>query len=135
MLFHPGKKVIANLHVGWRGAHQKIIHQGVQLLQQEFGVQPQDLQAAVSPFIQSCCYEVGNEFYDYFEPHLLIKRKSKTYFDLQGCIREQLTESGVRNDRLEISTACSCCSPMELPSYRRNGTHNRLINMIEIRGD
>lgn len=135
MLFHPGKKLIANLHVGWRGAQQKMIHHGIHLMMQEWRVQPQDLLAAVSPFIQSCCYEVGNEFYDYFDHHLLIRRKDKIYFDLQSCIREQLIEAGIHNDRLEISTTCTCCSTLELPSYRRDKTHNRLINMIEIRGE
>jgi purine-nucleoside/S-methyl-5'-thioadenosine phosphorylase / adenosine deaminase len=135
MLFHPGKKVIANLHVGWRGAQQKIIQQGVHLLIQEWQVQPQELLAAVSPFIQSCCFEVGKEFYKYFEDYLLIERKEKNYFDFQKCIREQLIKAGIQKNLLEISPTCTRCSSLELPSHRRDKTQNRLINMIEITGD
>jgi hypothetical protein len=135
MLYHPTKKVIANLHVGWRGAQQKIIQQGIQLLLREWRAQPPDLLAAVSPFIQACCFEVGNEFHEYFEAQLLIKRKDKTYFDLQRCIREQLVRAGIPEEQMEISSICTRCSPLELPSFRRDKTQNRLINMIEIRGD
>ena len=135
MLYHPARKVIANLHVGWRGAQQRIIQQGIQLLMQEWRVQPPELLAAVSPFIQACCFEVGNEFHDYFEAQLLIKRNDKTYFDLQRCIREQLARAGIPEERMEISPICTCCSPLEFPSFRRDKTQNRLINLIEIRGD
>jgi hypothetical protein len=135
MLYHPAKKVIANLHVGWRGAQQKIIQQGIQLLMQEWRVQPSELLAAVSPFIQACCFEVGGEFHDYFEAQLLIKRKDKMYFDLQRCIREQLIRAGIQEERMEISPICTRCNPLELPSFRRDKTQNRLINMIEIKGD
>jgi YfiH family protein len=135
MIYHPEKKVIANLHVGWRGAQQKIIQQGINLLMKEWTIQPEELLAAVSPFIQSCCYEVGEEFYNYFDDNLLTRRKDKIFFDLKSCIYEQLLQGGIRMDRLEISTACTSCSSLMLPSYRRNKTDNRLINMIEIRGD
>jgi YfiH family protein len=135
MIYHPEKKVIANLHVGWRGVQQKIIQEGINILRKEWAIQPDELLTAVSPFIQSCCYEVGEEFYKYFSNNLLIRREDKIFFDLKSCIYEQLLESGILMNRLEISTVCTSCGSLMLPSYRRNKTHNRLINMIEIRGD
>lgn len=135
MCYHPGKKIVANLHVGWRGAYQHIIQQAIQILTKKWEISPTELLVAVSPFIQACCYEVGKEFFDYFPSRLLRQRDGKFYFDLQMSIREQLLAAGVPPDQQEISTVCTHCSPLQLPSYRRNKTQNRLINMVEIIGE
>ncbi len=135
MCYHPGKKIVANLHVGWRGAYQHIIPQAIHILSRKWEIHPAELLVAVSPFIQACCYEVGKEFFDYFPSRLIHQRDGKFYFDLQMCIREQLIEAAIPIDQLEISLICTHCSPLQLPSYRRNKTQNRLINMIEIIGE
>lgn len=135
MCYHPEKKIIANLHVGWRGAYQQIIQQTMQILSKKWNIHPAELLVAVSPFIQSCCYEVGKDFFNYFPSRLLSQRDGKLYFDLHRCIREQLGEAGIQPNQLEISTVCTYCSSLRLPSYRRNKTLNRLINMVELRGE
>ncbi len=67
--------------------------------------------------------------------NFLKKRDNKIYFDLHLCIREQLLASGILADHLEISSICTHCSSLQIPSYRRDKTQNRLINMIEIMGE
>jgi YfiH family protein len=54
-------------HAGWRGTVKRIVEKGVGEMHRCFGTQPRDLEAAIGPGIQSCCYEVGEEVRTKFE--------------------------------------------------------------------
>ncbi len=133
MVFVPPAELIMNLHVGWRGAFAGIVPQGIALISREYKVSPAKFLVAVSPFIRSCCYEVGSEFSTLFPPAFLNEREGKLFFDLERFIVEQLLQAGLREENLEISEHCTSCSSLILPSYRRDKTPNRLLNMIELK--
>lgn len=133
MMFDPVQKINANFHVGWRGAKQKIISQGLRMLVGENNCRPSDLIVAISPFIKSCCYEVGKEFKKIFSGEYLEEREGKLYFDLKSCILDELLLLNINHIRIEAKDRCTYCSDMQFPSYRRTGTKNRLLNMIKIK--
>jgi YfiH family protein len=54
-------------HAGWRGTSKRIVEKGVGEMFRHFGTRPRDLQAAIGPGIQGCCYEVGEEVRATFE--------------------------------------------------------------------
>lgn len=54
-------------HAGWRGTAKRIVEKGVGEMFQQFGSRPRDLQAAIGPGIQGCCFEVGEEVRTNFE--------------------------------------------------------------------
>jgi YfiH family protein len=134
MIYMPGIEMVANLHVGWRGAYQQIIGNGIGHLISEYSLLPGELRVAVSPCIHRCCYEVGDEFYRFFPEQFLHRKTGKIFFDLPGFIRQQLEKTGIPGDQLEFSEHCTVCSRLKLPSFRRDGTKNRLLNMIEKTG-
>lgn len=61
LLVDPRLRIIAAIHAGWRGTLARIAAKTVGRMQMEFGVDPEDLLAALGPGIHPCCYEVGPE--------------------------------------------------------------------------
>lgn len=60
-LYDSFRKVIANIHCGWRGNILDIIGISIKTMIREFGTSPSDLWATISPSLGPCC----NEFKDY----------------------------------------------------------------------
>ena len=133
MIFDPVQKVVANVHVGWRGAKQKIISHGLGMLVEENNCRPSDLIVAISPFIKSCCYEVGKEFKKIFTKKYLPEKEGILNFDLEKHILDELISIQIKRSNIELNDQCTYCSEMQFPSYRRTGTKNRLLNMIKIK--
>lgn len=55
------RRAVAAFHAGWRGTLKRIVENGVNRMQVEFGSRPADLVAAIGPGIGACCYAVGEE--------------------------------------------------------------------------
>ncbi len=60
------RKVVGIFHAGWRGTVKRIVEKGVGEMRRCFGTKPGDIQAAIGPGIQKCCYEVGDEVREKF---------------------------------------------------------------------
>jgi YfiH family protein len=135
MMYAQREDTIANLHVGWRGAAAGIIGRAVQKMAKDRMRSREHIWVAVGPLIRECCYEVGSEFYHTFKEEYLESRKNTLYFHLQNVIKDQLLDAGVLPEQLEFSEECTFCSPLGLPSYRRDNTRRRLMNIIENRGE
>jgi YfiH family protein len=133
MIFNPDQKSIANLHVGWRGAHAGIIAAGIKKLVGPGSDSLDMIKVAVSPMIRDCCYEVGTEFYQMFEDKYLMKRQGKNFLQLEKVIDDQLQAAGILSRHIEYNQECTHCSHKNLPSYRKDKTKNRLINVIEMK--
>ena len=133
MIYSPEQKSIANLHVGWRGAAAGIIAAGIKKLSHQQIQSLKNMEVAIGPMISGCCYEVGEEFYHAFDDKYLERRHGKIFFHLEWVVEDQLLGAGILAKHIEFSAQCTCCSPLGLPSYRRNKTLNRLINVIEIK--
>lgn len=122
MLFDPTKNVIANIHAGWRGTAQKIIHSVTQKMHEAFGCKASDLVAAISPSIGPCCAVFTN-------PHSELPKFLHTYiteentFNLWAAIEGQLRECGVKN--IENPRICTMCNPEDFYSYRRGDKDRR----------
>lgn len=76
LLFDPVKKVIANVHSGWKGTLQKIIVQAINKMENEFGCKPKDIICCICPSIRRCHFEVGQDVKDAFQ---------KQFGELEGC--------------------------------------------------
>src|SRR6188768_4066940 len=66
LMADPITGAVAAVHAGWRGTAAGAATAAVESLRQEFGVEPENLVAAVGPSIGLCCYEVGTELVDAF---------------------------------------------------------------------
>ena len=65
-LYDPVKKVIAGVHSGWKGTHNRILTKMITTLKDNYGVYPEDLIAFIGPGISGEHYEVSKEIADLF---------------------------------------------------------------------
>ena len=161
LLADPKTHAIAAIHAGWRGTLQRIVTKTIGRMQMEFGVQPENLLAAIGPAIGGCCYEVGTEvasafaaqfpnasdFFDELrtgdEPNPLQwlnmmppghqPPPNKVLLDLRKANRSQLLEAGVPAGNISVSDLCTACRTDLLFSYRKEHTETgRLMSVIAI---
>lgn len=138
LVIDPDKKVIGNVHCGWRGSGKRILQKALKIMKEKYSCQYSSLIAALGPCICEECYEVGKEVFDFFKdknhPMHVFKNHSndeKKYFlDLRRVNQLQLQELGVRKDRILNVNLCTFCSKQFL-SYRRDrNKEGRMLNFI-----
>jgi polyphenol oxidase len=108
LLFDPIKKVIAVVHAGWRGLVQDISGATIEVMQREFGVQPQHILAGISPSLGPCCAFFSNpekELPSSFKPYI---NKAKSV-DLWQYSLDQLQAHGLSSEHIELARVCSSC--------------------------
>ncbi|MCA9400837.1 MAG: polyphenol oxidase family protein [Candidatus Omnitrophica bacterium] len=117
-IYHPKKRVIGLLHAGWKGVRAGILLKALHLFECEFQADAAESHIYIGPSIRKCCYEVGDEFKNYFPQYILQSGRS-LFLDLAGAAADQLSQTGVSQNHIQISPCCSCCHP-RCHSYRRD---------------
>jgi YfiH family protein len=132
MMYDPVKKVVAAVHIGWRGAACGIITNTIEHMRNEFSTAPDSLMVFLGPSARACCYEVGEDVASKFPKDFLSPIKNGKYFlDLQGFTKAQLTELGLPPDQIEDDGRCTICRPELFHSYRRDGEKSgRMMGVI-----
>lgn len=64
LFYDPVKKVIANVHSGWKGTFQKIAEKTVVKMINFYGCQPKDIICCICPSIRKCHFEVDEDVKD-----------------------------------------------------------------------
>ncbi len=136
LLFDTRLKIASAIHAGWRGTKEKITIKTIKKMRDEFGSNPKDIIAGVAPSIGRCCYEVdwsvAQHFSNYKNP--FDKRGDKYMLDLPLINYQQLLNSGLSRENIELSHICTSCKVDSFFSYRKeNGCSGRFMSMIGIR--
>ncbi|NIQ93688.1 MAG: peptidoglycan editing factor PgeF [Desulfuromonadales bacterium] len=128
LLFDPGKKVFAAVHVGWRGAAEGILGKTARIMEENFDVRIEELYAAVGPGIGAHKYEVDRPVREAFRRgsdhwQRIAEERSlgKWLLDLRLSCQLQLRDAGLDPARIEAVEECSCCHKELFFSYRRDG--------------
>jgi len=128
-IFDPLHRVIGWAHAGWKGTHQRIAVKTVQKMQEKYRSQPEGLKVILGPSIRECCYQVGEEFRDYFPSHVK-ERDGHLYLDVVEANRNQLLQAGVYPENIFDSGICTCCNK-DYFSFRRQGAKaGRMISLM-----
>lgn len=140
LLFDPVQKVVAAIHSGWRGTVQNITGKTISKISEEFQVQPKNIIAAIGPCIGHRNYEVGEEvaiqFRELFScnPAIIFEANAshlKPKISVRNAIQQQLLNSGVQPENIEVSEECTFDNGADFHSARREGAKTgRLINGI-----
>jgi polyphenol oxidase len=125
----PDRRIIANVHSGWRGSVQNLAGKVAALLRDRFGCRPESLLAAVSPSLGPCCAEFRN-FRDEFPPNFWDFQVKPTYFDFWEITRRQLLEAGLTAAHIEIAEHCTVCRRTDYFSYRGEKVTGRMAAVI-----
>jgi YfiH family protein len=132
ILYDPGRRVVANVHCGWRGQVQNVLGAAVTRLTAGYGCRPADLYAAISPSLGPCCAEFRN-FRHEFPPELWRYEVRPHYFDLWQLSRDQLHAAGLKPENIEVAGLCTRCRSEEFFSYRRDKVTGRQGTVIALK--
>ncbi len=133
-LFDKKQKIIAGIHSGWRSTVKKITSKTIQLLINDFNVDPLDLYAYIGPSISQMNYEVGNEVAEQFDSKYIVLKSHRLYLDVAECNYEMLIEDGIPLENIQLSNLCSYQQSNLLHSYRREGLRSgRALGLIYLR--
>ncbi len=128
-----GRRAVAAVHAGWRGTVQRIAANAVERMRGEFGSVPEEMEVAIGPGIGPCCFEVGSEVAEQFDPGVVVGRK-KRCVDLGAANRRQLLEAGIPGENIWSSNLCTHCSPEQFFSHRRDGdSAGRMLAVIGLK--
>ncbi len=126
----PVHGAIGLSHSGWRGTVGRMGKVTLQLMEQKYGTDPEQVVAAIGPSICQDCYEVGGdvigEFKEAFDealwPELFYEKADGKYqLDLWRANEAVLTEAGVRTECIAVTNVCTHCNPEILFSHRSTG--------------
>lgn len=136
----PNVDFAALVHSGWRGTAKDVIGKTVEAIRNVFGdAVTSDLEAFVSPYARSCCYEFGlDTFAESFMngrrtdiedndrvvrplwnrigelPNFgLVGRDEKTYLDSTALIHQTLRSVGIPEERTHDPSLCTVCEGHE----------------------
>lgn len=132
LLYDPVHSVIGALHAGWRGAKSRIASVGIKKMI-EAGADPENIKAFISPCISAAKFEVGNEVAREF-PEEFVNRTDykKPHLDLKGFLRNELIQSRLQNENIELDKRCTY-SDQEFYSYRRERDNaGRMLGYIKL---
>ena len=121
------------LHCGWRGARAEIGAAGVERLSRR-GIPLKSLRAAIGPCLHACCFPVGPEVAEQFDPVLLRAHPSgKSSLDLPAAIRKTLVDAGIPTGNIFTALECTSCDRERYYSHRRDrgitGRHWALLRL------
>lgn len=134
MLFDPHKRVVANIHCGWRGSVADIIGLTVLRMIDAFGCDPGQMIAAIGPSLGPCCAEFIN-YQDEIPRHLWPFRVGAHHFDFWRISRHQLTTAGVAEGNVHDCGICTRCNPHLFFSYRAARETGRFAALIGLEMD
>ena len=129
MLFDPGRRVVANVHCGWRGSVADIIGRSVACMVDEFDCDPRRMIAAIGPSLGPCCAEFVN-FETEIPSALWPFRVGRYHFDFWRISRHQLMAAGLSADHVHTAGICTRCNPHLFFSYRAAKQTGRFAAMI-----
>jgi YfiH family protein len=106
LMYDPRRRVVANVHSGWRGSVTNVAGRTLAVMTERFGCDPADVQVGIGPSLGPCCAEFVN-YRQEIPRELWGYRRDSVYFDFWAMSRDQLTGAGVPPDHIHISELCT----------------------------
>jgi YfiH family protein len=134
LLYDATRRIVANIHSGWRGSVSNIAGQTVGVMTRRFQSDPAHIMAGIGPSLGPCCAEFIH--YKKELPEILWPYKlSNDYFDFWAISRDQLCKAGLLAENIEIAGICTRCHTSLFFSYRGEGQTGRFASVIGLNGE
>ena len=139
LCYDTRKQAIAAIHAGWRGTVERIVEKTLQVMKEQYGTNPADVQAVIGPGISLESFEIGDEVYQTFadkgfDMNRIARKYAKWHIDLWEANRLQLTNSGVKAENIELSGVCTYLQYEDFFSARRLSIHSgRILSGIMLK--
>lgn len=129
LFFDPVKKVIANVHSGWKGTLQRISVEAVNKMKDEYKCQPEDIICCICPSIRKCHFKVHKDvqepFYNEFEDlaeieQIIVPIEGEDRWSIDTVKINQiiLENAGLKKENIIDSGICSVCNSDLIHSFR-----------------
>lgn len=129
LMYDPFRRVVANVHCGWRGSINNIIGKTIKIMADIFGSNASHIVAGISPSLGPCCAEFIN--YKTEIPDRLWKYKDgSNQFDFWSLSLDQLCNAGVLIENICLSQICTKCNTDIFFSFRGEGITGRTAAVI-----
>ena len=145
--YDPVKKVIANIHSGWRGTFKKISEKTVIKMNNNYGCNPKDIYCFINPSIRVDHFEVdddvaelGKEIFKFkknvtrfIKKGRIIDNKQKYNIDSILINRLLLENIGLKSANIIDCEICSVCNKEVIASARGDGQgYTRAVSVVVI---
>lgn len=145
LLYDPVKKVIGNIHSGWRGTFAKITVNGINKMVQNYGCNPEDIIVCICPSIRKCHFEVKDDVKNMCEESFEYTNRLNDFIqyvgkDLDGADKWKidtvfitkilLTDCGIKESNIYDCGICSVCNKEIVNSCRADGKNYGLGTAI-----
>ena len=133
LLLAPG--AVAVVHAGWRGLAAGAPRATLSTLCETAGVSPRRVQVHFGPCIRPCCYEVGPEVAERFDPAARRRVNGAWRLDLVAAARLELRGAAVLESAFADTGACTSCRRDLYYSHRRDAARTgRQWGVVALRG-
>jgi purine-nucleoside/S-methyl-5'-thioadenosine phosphorylase / adenosine deaminase len=119
LIHDPQNGIIAAIHSGWRGTQENISSEAIDLLKEKFSSDTSYLKTFISPCASGSKYEVDWDVAKLFPRSVKPGNNGKFLFDNRNEIYNQLIDSGIHPDNIEVSKQCTI-SDYAYHSWRRD---------------
>ncbi len=137
LIYDSMKKVVGNIHAGWRGTFDKIALNAINLMKEKFDSNPSDILCFLCPSIRKCHFEVDEDVkelcekvFEYtgrieeiIEKGEIKEGKQKYLIDTILINKLLLAEAGVLAENIVDSGVCSVCDSDLVHSRRAEGEY------------
>ena len=130
VFYAPKERILCSLHSGWRGTQQKISEKAIQLLHNDFGLNPAELITFIGPSIGKSDFEVSDDLIEKFNQshgdissYLEVRENRKYLFDMRALLEKDLLSLGIGGDKIYTTSLSTVSDPM-MHSYRRDGARS-----------
>lgn len=129
-LYDPVKKVIGDIHSGWKGTLTRIGKVAVEKMIKEYGCNPKDIICCIGPCIKKCHFEVSKDVADSFREEFCKmkdideiitctnKEEQKYVIDTTTINQNMMKEVGLLEENIIDSGICTVCNGDYIHSYR-----------------
>ncbi len=135
LFYDPVKKVIANVHSGWKGTFQKIAEKTVAKMISHYQCKPSDIICCICPSIRKCHFEVDedvkdlcaeifsftNRLEEIIEVGEIKEGKTKYMIDTVLINKILLQDLGLKESNIIDCRICSVCNQDKIHSARVEG--------------
>ena len=139
VFFDQVKKVIAAVHVGWRGAIEKIFLVVLLKMIDNLDCRTKDILVGIGPGIGLCCFCHKNLIQRKLpEWEKFVKKEKDGWLsaDIKNFIKEQLVQVGIKGKNIETIDICTSCSKdffSHFRSLQTNKLEGRFATIIGLK--
>ena len=135
LLFDQNKKVMAAVHMGYKGAYLGILDNLVKQLL-TLNINLKQLRVRFGPSINGACYNIPMNRFEEFKHRFgssnqfLFKAGSQYYLSLAAFAYDQLQQLGLSKHNFAWKNVCTHCQQQQYYSFRRGDRHHNQYSYL-----